>query len=41
MTTPNTAAKIIIIRTRAETGMVTGAELLNWYISDPGDAGTF
>lgn len=41
MITPNTAAKIITISTRAETGMDTGRELLNWYISDPGDVGTF
>lgn len=41
MTTPNTAAKMTTIRTRAETGMTTGRELLNWYISDPGGVGAF
>lgn len=35
MTTPNTAAKVIIIRTRIETGVATGRLLLNWYIRDP------
>lgn len=32
---------MIIIRTTAETGMDTGREPLNWYISDPGDVKTF
>lgn len=27
-------------RMRSVTGMETGRELLNWYISDPGDVGT-
>lgn len=40
MNTPNTAARMIAIR-RIDTGMDTGRELLNWYISDPGDVGIF
>lgn len=38
MTTPNNAAKMTTIRTRAETGMTTGREPLN---SDPGGVGKF
>ncbi len=41
MITPNTAAKMTTIRTRAETGMAAGRALLNWYIADPGGVGTF
>lgn len=37
----DTAARMITIRTTMETGSVTGKELLSWYISDPGEIGTF
>lgn len=35
MNTPNTTAKVMMIRTTSETGTDTGSELLSWYISDP------
>lgn len=35
MNTANTAAKVIMMRATNETGKATGAEHLNWYISDP------
>lgn len=41
MNTANTAAKVIMMRATNETGKATGAELLNLYIRDPGDADTF
>lgn len=41
MNTANTAAMVIMIRAKSETGKATGATVLNWYISDPGDVDTF
>lgn len=41
MNTANTAAKVIMMRATNETGKATGAALVNWYISDPGDVDTF